>query len=275
MGNYYGTVRCGVCYERGHNKRSCPEELKRLQRRFDNANSGNCEYDTRQAERLAAQIAKRTGVNPLTGKKLEKRGPVRRCSYCKYKHGSYSDAGLGHTRRTCPDMKADKQQAIERTAELRRRTLESMREHGIGIGALVKQKISGYFADPNHPGETRWDRRETVCLVQKIYWDDVSIYNPGGSVVITQRADKFGTNDYESMGLPYILDDEGNRLCINRDGEFDTRGNGIGGWHPTVNDAYNKPEIVSPVSPSAINPPASWLSGRSSTITQHFNAAKA
>jgi len=263
-----------VCYTRGHNKRSCPEETRRLKERFDRFNQGNCEYDARQAERLAKKIAKRTGVNPLSGETLEKRGPTRRCSYCKYKHGSYSDEGLGHTRRTCPHMKADRQQAVERTAELRARILESMREHGIGVGALVKQRIHGYFMN-KETGKEDWDRRDAVLLIQRIEWETVSIYNPSGTCVTTQRADKFGTNDYESMHLPYLLDDEGKRLCVNNAGEIGLRGNGIGGWHPSIDDTYNRPEVVSPVSASAINPPESWLLGQSSTISQHFNNAKA
>ena len=78
MGNYCGTVRCGVCYTRGHNKRSCPEETRRLKERFDRFNEGNCEYDARQADRLAKKIAKRTGVNPLTGENFCTTGPDAR-----------------------------------------------------------------------------------------------------------------------------------------------------------------------------------------------------
>ena len=36
-GNYKRTVRCGYCYEKGHNKSSCPEFRKHLREQIANS----------------------------------------------------------------------------------------------------------------------------------------------------------------------------------------------------------------------------------------------
>ena len=279
MGNHYGTVRCGSCYERGHNRRSCPQELTRLQKRFERFNNSDCDYDTRMARRTAEKIAKRTGTNPLTGEKLVKRGPTRRCSYCKAKHGTHAPEGLGHTRRTCPDLKTDIQTAKERTATMREMVLKDMRENGIGVGTLLSQQIAGYFPDPQNPGETRWDRREVVCIVTRVMWDKISIYNSRGAVLIAQRIDKVGTRDYETFELPYVLDGDGDVIRLNGNGEMTTaRGSTLGAWYvesdrSDVHD-YQRRRLVSPVSAEKINAPANWFLGDSPHIGEHFKGMK-
>jgi hypothetical protein len=287
MGNHYGTVRCSVCYERGHNKRSCPRFTKRLEDRLSTyqgyiADAAHTDIDIsnyqRQSERLAAQIAKRTGVNPLSGEKLVKRGPTRRCSYCKAKHGSWGEEGLGHTRRTCRDLKADIQTAQERTASMREMVLKDMRANGIGVGALLSQRVSGYFPDPKNPGESQWDRREVVCIVTKVMWDKISIYNPRGAVLLAQRMDKVGTTMYETFALPYVLDSDGDVIRLNGNGEMTTaRGSTLGAWYvdaPAEKDDYERRRLVSPVSADKINAPSNWFLGESPNIAEHFKGMK-
>jgi len=277
MGNHYGTVRCGACYQRGHNRRSCPEALKRLQKRFDRFNASDCDYDKRMAKMMADKIAVRTGVNPLTGDKLEKRGPTRRCSYCKYKYGDEAEEGLGHTRRTCSALKADIQRAIEKTAAMRSVVLEGMRAAGIGVGSLVSQRYSDYFPDPENPGEKRWDRREVVCMVTDVMWDKMSIYNSRAPVLVLHRMDKLDTQRRESMELPYLRNEDQDILRVDVHGDVTPRmGSTLGAWKldDSEND-YQRRALVSPVSADKINPPANWLSGESDTIVAAFKAKKA
>jgi len=133
MGNYSGTIRCGHCYERGHNRAGCEKLTEQLQGRWDRhftANSGYNEDDYTQ-NRIREQLAKRTGVDPVTGESKRKRRATyggRKCSYC-------SEAG--HTRRTCPSMKTDKGTYRTLTAASRSALIERMREQGFGPGTLL------------------------------------------------------------------------------------------------------------------------------------------
>lgn len=135
MGNYNGKVRCSYCYEYGHNRRTCPERLARLQKNLEHEKSDSSQG--RYTEYYANQIAKMTGVNPETGEKRGRRNESRGrvCSYCKDR---------GHNRRTCPVLKND----LERYAVMTRETRQEVRDwaltDGIGIGAMVKYKEYGY-----------------------------------------------------------------------------------------------------------------------------------
>jgi len=275
MGNFRGTVTCGACYQQGHNKRSCPRLTERLQKNYkhlaDAIASGDASsWDETRAERMAKQIAKRTGTNPQTGEKLVKRGPKRRCSYCKYQQPYDEDHGVGHTRRTCAAMKEDRRQAVAATAILRKAVLEHMQETGIGVGALMLQRLSGYFPDPNNPNETTWDRREVATMVKSIHWDAITVFNPQASIFVTQRVNEFGTTNAQYVELPYIYDDMGERMRISHDGTISaTAGNIIGTWYvgPHENEsAYNRKRLLSGVSGATIKPPANWLSGDSPAI---------
>ena len=133
MGNYHGRIRCGFCYEYGHNSRTCPEKKARLERNLE----ASKEDGGRHAEYYANQIAKMTGVNPETGEKRgrrdESRGRV--CSYCNER---------GHNRRTCETLKKDLARYAVMTREARQEVREWALQDGIGIGAMVKYKEYGY-----------------------------------------------------------------------------------------------------------------------------------
>ena len=134
MGNYRGNVRCSYCYERGHNRRTCPERLERLQRNLEIEQNGDGRYENYYAH----QIAKMTGENPVTGEKNVKRrneSGGRQCSYCKE---------YGHNRRTCPVLKKDLARYKQLTAETRRTVREWALQDGVGVGAMVKYKRYGY-----------------------------------------------------------------------------------------------------------------------------------
>ncbi len=133
MGNYNGRIRCGFCYEYGHNSRTCPEKKARLERNLE----ASKEDDGRYTEYYANQIAKMTGVNPETGEKRSRRDESRGrvCSYCGER---------GHNRRTCEQLKSDLARYAVMTREARQEVRDWALEDGIGIGAMVKYKEYGY-----------------------------------------------------------------------------------------------------------------------------------
>ena len=289
MGNHYGTVRCGVCYERGHNKRSCPALTERHLSRFarykaelDKEIAAGTPLDRQQyrrmAEREAEIIAKRTGTNPLTGDALVKRGPTRRCSYCKHKHGAWGEQGLGHTRRTCPDLKADMAERVKANAAYRAGMLETLREAGVGVGALISANISGYFDDEE--GNPRWGRRQCTTMVREIKWDQINCVDHHEAFIVIQRMDKLGTRDgYQALGAPrrYIVTDEGSTVMVRfhtRDG-WGTEGNRVGSWDPAPEEPErHRQHVLATVPGGSINPPAGWETGESAALVEHFKSLK-
>ena len=71
MGNYSGTIRCGHCYERGHNRASCEKLTEQLARRFEilhkAVKDGQRDEDDYTFARPRELLAKRTGQDPITG----------------------------------------------------------------------------------------------------------------------------------------------------------------------------------------------------------------
>ena len=134
MGNYNGRIRCGYCYEYGHNSRTCPEKKKRLQEQLEATKESD---DGRYADYYAHRIAKMTGVNPETGEEVKRRDESRGrvCSYCNER---------GHNRRTCETLKKDLARYAVMTREARQEVRTWALEDGIGIGAMVQYKEYSY-----------------------------------------------------------------------------------------------------------------------------------
>ena len=126
-GNYKRTVRCGYCYEKGHNKSSCPEFRKHLREQIANSKAALAkdEWDytwqkndtKRRFDHAVKQLHK-----------LESKGKSRKCGYCKEE---------GHTRRTCPERKEEVKKHTERTLKFRRELCDRFIANGLGPGALV------------------------------------------------------------------------------------------------------------------------------------------
>jgi len=129
MGNYNGTIRCGYCYNEGHNSRTCPTKLERIQRNLANAKENNGEH----VEYYAQQVSKMTGVNPETGAKRSRRDESwgRKCSYCNER---------GHNRRTCETLKSDLSRYAAMTREARQEVRQWALADGVGVGAMVQFK---------------------------------------------------------------------------------------------------------------------------------------
>ena len=151
MGNYSGTIRCGHCYTEGHNRAGCEKLTKQYREEWEHCKA-NVDPTAYRYTRVREQLAKRTGIDPVTGESTRKRRKTaggRICSYCR---------NNGHNRRTCETLKTDKTRFAVLTAERRNAALESLRAHGFGPGALVM--VDSY-------GE------KSACLVTGIDWSAI------------------------------------------------------------------------------------------------------
>ena len=155
MGNWNGTVRCSHCYGRGHNRSTCEKLTEQLATRFERVRQmvidGHRSEDDHTYTYTREQLAKRTGVDPVTGEKVRRRkNHGRVCSYCK---------DSGHNRRTCPKIQADKDMFVKLSKQARAALLSRLRKHGVGPGALLT-------------GES-YDGSKQAYLVTDIEWNHV------------------------------------------------------------------------------------------------------
>ena len=137
--SYNGTVRCGHCHNKGHNKRSCPE-LKRLAAADPNG------YYGRVVARMEEQSKR-----------------PRKCSYCKEP---------GHTRRTCQTLKTHKREARQDTTLVRKGLKKWIEATGLGPGALITSRRSFYnrgYQEPRAEGE-----QPRVFLVNELNLDEIT-----------------------------------------------------------------------------------------------------
>ena len=130
-GNYKRTVRCGHCWEIGHNKSSCKRYRQDLKASIAEAKDrlANTSY-TYERTRLENTISR----HEQKLKKLETKGSNRKCGYCKQP---------GHTRRTCEVRKQRVAEVTKETIDVRRRVAARMMEDGYAPGALVSTRPYG------------------------------------------------------------------------------------------------------------------------------------
>jgi len=137
--SYNGTVYCGYCGNRGHNKLGCPVRKE---------NAENSDYLKREIEREKQRreyaVAKRV------------------CSYCKEP---------GHNRRKCAVMVDDRETIRVDTAFARKRVLNSMRQNGIGRGALVRTYFNSLRERPilHVVEDIRWDHLDDGLLYNQTH----------------------------------------------------------------------------------------------------------
>jgi len=127
-GDYKRTVRCGHCYETGHNKSSCKALRQTLRDRIarDKAALEKDEW-THEWEKGSAQSRLQNASRQLH--KLESKGKNRKCGYC---------SDTGHTRRTCQERKDHVEVHTDKTLRFRRELCDHFIAHGLGPGALVE-----------------------------------------------------------------------------------------------------------------------------------------
>ena len=172
--SWSGTVTCSHCYQRGHNKRKCPQLTEEIKDRYIGAmsmaakeraagNESDATWYDERAEYQRQRYLKRTKIDLATGEKVtNKASKAARmksvtCGYCNQ---------TGHTRRTCKAVKIDKQVFVEETRRARIAALEAARETGIGLGSMIPIRSSGYDID----GEWRSDML-TLRYIKSISWD--------------------------------------------------------------------------------------------------------
>jgi hypothetical protein len=149
-GNYKRTVRCGYCYEIGHNKSSCPhkkqnhkDQIAAYEKQLADDNftdDWERNYAQRNLDRHKAELNKSAN-----------RGKHRKCSYC-------SDEG--HTRRTCSFRKGDMKSWAIKTIDAREKFVDNMVGIGLGVGAL------GYRKSPYSESE--------LAIVEHINWEAIN-----------------------------------------------------------------------------------------------------
>ena len=126
------TVRCSVCYESGHNRRSCPQMAKRIAKIKADPNH----YDwaaQREIDRRATRKASK-----------------RKCSYCvSTLPWDQAEKAEGHNRRGCVTLKADKASALVKNRAWRANFLKAIEAEGIGEGALLNVPAR-HPDDPDH-----------------------------------------------------------------------------------------------------------------------------
>ena len=126
-GNYKRTVRCGYCYEKGHNKSACPKRRADLKDNIERYTRELAEDKfSREWEKTNTERYLRNAKEALH--KMETRGQNRKCGYC---------GEPGHTRRTCPHRKEKVDEALAATIDARKRIVERMVIDGFGPGALI------------------------------------------------------------------------------------------------------------------------------------------
>ena len=150
-GKYKRTVRCGYCYETGHNKSSCPQKKQNHKDQIaayekqlaeDNfTDDWERNYAKRNLERHKAELNKSAN-----------RGKHRKCSYCKEE---------GHTRRTCSYRKGDMNSWIDKCITAREKFAENITSAGFGIGALAYRKDF-------YGGESE------LVMIERIVWDMIT-----------------------------------------------------------------------------------------------------
>ena len=189
--SWNGTVRCGHCYETGHNKRSCPQLTETLRKRalqeIENG-EGKEAYWGRQYAKRTGEYADGTSAKAMKQGRRDA-GRQRRCTWC---------GKLGHNKRTCDLFKADKAKFAERTLEVRRQVLAAMQREGLGVGTLLKCERS-------------WNNTILMYMVVGVNWDAFAQDTVRGHGRLLQvKSLKNMAASADHLALPALNDEEGN-----------------------------------------------------------------
>lgn len=133
------SVYCSYCGQRGHNRLGCPKRRK-------DALADPESYTGRQWHREQ--------------EKRKERMKARKCSYCD---GDERGGKRYHNRRGCKLRKADMAEEVEKRNEYREKFLHRMKQHGLGVGSIVRVPMKG---DALEYGVN--------FMVDKINWGDIS-----------------------------------------------------------------------------------------------------
>ena len=182
--SWSGTVTCSYCYKQGHNRRKCPELTNKIESLYightlnakesrEKGKINDAEWYESRAELKRQEYMKRTKIDLATGEKVSNKAAKAarmkkvQCGYCGKR---------GHTRRTCPAVKIDKQVFVEETRRMRIAALKTARQTGIGLGSMLPIRSPGY-----ENGEWRRDIL-TLRYVKSIEWDSCHANRPALTV---------------------------------------------------------------------------------------------
>ena len=170
-GKYVRTVRCSYCYQLGHNKSTCPE-LKKYVDKLREEN-GDHTYSVAEYDRM------------------KKKRSNRSCSYCKEK---------GHNTRSCPTLKKDVDTEYNINKVYRATVYEHIKGVGLGIGALVKV---------NHYMTKGYQREEVLGFVERIIWDRIRSHHNGygwrspHAFVVSMQKESYTGDREEVLSVPF------------------------------------------------------------------------
>jgi len=155
-GNYKRTVRCSYCYDTGHSQRTCPD-------RYPNGTPAQQRARAREEEKANRKLAREQRKrDKAAGRKVSK-APTRKCGYCKE---------LGHMRRHCETLTADKARLVDLTLDYRNKLVDEVVDQGIGKGALVASKVREWSnATNDYVGVVRY------AMITKTDFEGMTPYN--------------------------------------------------------------------------------------------------
>ena len=162
--SYNGTVHCGWCGSKGHNRLSCP---LRKEAAINDPNGYTARAMAREKQHRKRAIESRV------------------CSYCKKP---------GHNRRGCTVLKRDKSTLSKCITNYRKRLLSCMRESGLGVGATLSvphgatrqiHMVTGFgwdsvdftMADPRQ--SSHWHRGFVKTTIANSGGSDREYHRPG------------------------------------------------------------------------------------------------
>jgi len=188
MPNYSDTVRCSFCSQRGHNKATCEtltERYKELAIEYGDGFYRNT-YERRSKLNLD------TG-EPISKKDIKRRRTNKQatCSYCNFNYGDESEEAVGHTRRTCPELKEDKAWLMALNAQHRKNVYAALQRDGYGRGFMM--------------GIEEWSSAagsytKSVGIATKIDWNRVNVFS-GENIAISVVTPVHGSVE---KALPYL-----------------------------------------------------------------------
>jgi len=143
------TVRCSFCYERGHNKSSCPKYAAKIE--DFRTKYGDDHYDVRRFDAKKARRHAKT--------------KDRKCSYCD---------GKGHNRATCPELLSHIRESQAKTASFRKSMLARMKALGIGVGTVLSTDRFMGRTDKDDYESARYRIPHVITLIN---WDNINHFN--------------------------------------------------------------------------------------------------
>jgi len=112
------SVVCSYCHTRGHNRQTCPQlgaDLRRIEEQHGADHPAVVKYRASRAS-ISRSASKRAKM-------------PRSCTYCHT---------LGHNRRTCAVLRADKELAIAKNSAWRHEYRDHIKGLGLGVGAMIR-----------------------------------------------------------------------------------------------------------------------------------------